>query len=238
MGERFTPSSKVAFQKCLEVCAIWYNDAIYYNNGDERKQLERYIGELRATLGNVVELLERKNIPTNIRSYLQDFAPYSLLITQIEELDPKLMRMGSLRADTVPVTGLEKDFVETLQYQDHFKERSPFDWLAGIYLPEVFYLFFRIHIGWGKGKQFLTFAEACLQEMNVRTGTGRYYSRRTIGRAVRLRTPRKKAGPVVDRDMPDQLEWYRHMHFMSVIGLRSKTPIENARAFLLKANVS
>jgi hypothetical protein len=183
-----------------------------------------------------VTLLDEKNIPSNISSYLQDFAPYSSLLTQIEELDPKLKRVGSLRSDTVPLTGLECDFVESLQYLDHFKERSPFDWLAGVYLPEVFYLFFRVHSGWGKGKQFLSFAESCLREMNVRIGIGRYYSRRTISRAVRLNTSRRKTGPLVDRDVPDQLEWYRHMHLMSVLGLglRLKAPIEHARAILIE----
>ncbi|MGY3698940.1 hypothetical protein ACVIGA_009082 [Bradyrhizobium sp. USDA 3240] len=232
VGERFTPTSKVAFKKCLEVCAIWYNDAIYYNNGDQRKELEQYIGDLRTALGDVVELLDNKNIPPCISSYFQDFAPYSSLLTQIEELDPKLKRVGSLRSETVPVTGMERNFIESLQYQDHFKERSPFDWLAGVYLPEVFYLFFRVHAGWGKGKQFLSFAESCLREMKVRTGGGKYYSRTTISRAVRLNTPRRKTGPLVDRDVPDQLEWYRHTHLMSVIGLHLKTPIERARALL------
>jgi hypothetical protein len=223
-GVKMIPSVKGRFLRCLEVCAFWYNDAIRFNHGAPQKEQREYISRLRSALHEVASLLDEDAIPTNLRSILPRLAPFSSLLSQVGELDPKLKRIETLRSDTLPCSGLESDFIDALQYQDHFKERSPFDWLAGVYLPEVFYLFFPVHLGWGKGKQFLSFAESVLREMNVRTGAGSLYSRKAISRSVRLNKVRRKAGPLVDKDVPDQLEWYRHMYLMSAIGKRSKMP--------------
>jgi hypothetical protein len=132
---------------------------------------------------------------------------------------------------------LEKDFIETLTYQDHFKERSPFDWLAGVYLPELYFLFFGFKSGWAKGGKFLTFVEIVLREMEVKTAQGKFYRRQAISRATRVlrdSKARRKRGPLIDGDTPDQMEWCRHMYFMQAIGgVRYKSSLESARKVLV-----
>jgi hypothetical protein len=78
--------------------------------------------------------------------------------------------------------------------------------------------------------------------MKVKTGRGAFYSRQAISRAVRVNPDRnlhlrRKKGPLVDGEVPDQLGWYRHMHLMNAIGVRLKSPIEYARHTLAELNI-
>jgi hypothetical protein len=243
-----TAPVKERFLRSLKVCDEWYSDAILYNHGGPQKHQREYLCQLSAAVDALSPLLAVDRMPNNLRGFLPVLAPFGNLPEQLEELNKKLKRVAGLRSDsrskkkqsdTRSLTSLESDFVDILIYQDHFKERSPFDWLAGVYLPELYYLFFRFESGWGKGRKFLSFADIVLRAMKVKTVHGKFYSTKAISRAVRIRPdtkPRRKKGPLVDRDVPDQLNWHRHMHLMGAVGVRSKSSLEHAREVLAGLN--
>jgi hypothetical protein len=239
IGAKMNASVNERFLRCLKVCDEWYSDAILYNHGGPQKHQREYLCQLTAAINALLPLLNVDRMPNNLQGFLPVLAPFANLPAQLEELNEKLQRVAELRSDSKPRTGLESDFVDLLKYQDHFKERSPFDWLAGVYLPELYYLFFRFESGWGKGRKFLLFGDVVLRAMKVTTVDGKFYSTKAISRAVRIKPDikqRRKKGPLVDRDVPDQLEWYRHMHFMDAVGVRIKSSLEYARDVLADLN--
>jgi hypothetical protein len=228
------------FLKCLNVCAKWYDDAILYNHGAPQKQQRDYVLQLRSAIEGLSLLLNDDRVPGNLRGFLPILAPFGDLPSRLYELDRKLERVAGFRSDLKPQTGQESDFVDALIYQDHFRERSPFEWLSGVYLPEVYYLFFGFESGWSQGGKFLSFADIILRSLKVKTEDRNFYSREAISRAARMGTNgkiRRKKGPLVDADVPDQMEWYRHMQLMSAIGVRPKSSLEYARRVLADLNV-
>lgn len=239
IGTKMNAPVNERFLRCLNVCAAWYDDAILYNHGGPQKRQREYLWQLSAAIDALSPLLIVERMPNNLKGFLPVLVPFDNLPEQLEELNKKLRRVAELRSDSSPSTGSESDFVDALKYQDHFKERSPFDWLAGVYLPELYYLFFPFESSWGQGRKFLSFADIVLRAMKVKTVDGKFYSAKAISRAVRIKPDikqRRKKGPLVDRDVPDQLEWYRHMHFMDAIGVRIKSSLENGHDVLADLN--
>ncbi len=150
-GMRMTDPVKEKFLRCLEVCVLWYNHATMFNYGERQKSKRAYIRRLKTAAGEIELLIKSDAASDNFQSALKSMAPISTLLSLVQELGPKLTRIESMRSDSKPVTGLECEFIEELQYEDHFKERSPFDWLAGVYLPEVYLLFFSGSARLGEG---------------------------------------------------------------------------------------
>jgi hypothetical protein len=240
MEAKMNASVRSRFFNCLEVFAHWYNDARLYNHGGPQKHYRDYLLHLKRSVENFLPLLDADQVPSHLRHFLPALAPFGDLSAQLEQLNKQLMRVADLRSDSKPLTGLESDFVDALKYQDHFKERSPADWLAGVYLPELYYLFFGFGAGWGRGPKFLSFADIVLRTMKVKTADGTFYTTKAISRAVRLRPDnarRRKKGPLIDNDVADQLEWYRHMHLMGAIGLRHKSSLEYARKVIAELSI-
>jgi hypothetical protein len=243
IGAKMNASVNERFLRCLNVCAAWYDDAILYNHGGPQNEQRDYLLRLRAAIGGLSLLLNDDHLPRNLRGFLPVLAPFANLSSELYELDRKLERVAEFRSDSKPRTGEESDFVDALIYQDHFRERSPFEWFAGVYLPEVYYLFFGFESGWGQGGKFLSFADVVLRSLKIKTEDRTFYSREAISRAVRTRARRKK-GPLVDSDVPDQMEWFRHMQFIDAIrvGLgfrvRLKSPLEHARHVLADLNIA
>jgi hypothetical protein len=146
IGAKMTAPVKERFLRCLVVCADWYSDAILYNHGGPQKNQREYLVQLRTAIPELLRFLNVDATPPNLRGFLPVLAPFLDLRIELKELETKLARVAELRSDTNPRSGEENDFVDALIYQDHFKERSPFDWLAGVYLPEVCYLFLNLDL--------------------------------------------------------------------------------------------
>jgi hypothetical protein len=240
LGAKMTAPVKGSFVRCLEVLAHWYSDATLYNHGGPQKQYRDHLFQLSNAIGVFSRLLDVDQVPSDLRGFLSVLAPFGNLSAQLGELNTQLARIAELRSDSEPRTGVESDFVDLLKYQDHFKERSPADWLAGVYLPELYYLFFGFESGWGQGPKFLSFADIVLRAMKVKTTDGTFYTTKAISRAVRVKpdiSRRRKKGPLVDNDIADQLEWYRHMHLMGALGLRHKSSLEHARKVIADLNI-
>lgn len=241
LGAKMTAPVKGRFLRCLIVSVRWYEDAILYNHSGPQKEQRKYLRELKTAIRRLSPLVNVERMPANLRGFLPVLAPFANLPTDLETLNRKLKRVEELRSNSRPETGLESDFIDALIYQDHFKERAPFEWLVGVYLPEIYFLFFSYESGWGQGSKYLSFAAIVLRAMKIKTGKGTYYTKKAVSRAVRINPDlaiRRKNGPRVDNDVPDQLEWYRHMHWMGAIGLRLKDPIEHAKKVLADLNVA
>ena len=118
------------FLRCLNVCAAWYDDAILYNHGGPQKEQRDYLLRLRAAIEGLSLLLNDDHVPGNLRGLMPVLAPFANLSSQLYELDRKLERVAEFRSDLKPRTGEESDFVDALKYQDHFRERSPFEWFC------------------------------------------------------------------------------------------------------------
>jgi hypothetical protein len=228
VGKKMSPAKQEKLKRALQVCFDWYHDAIIFNSSVFERERLIFVQNVREAVKSLTSLLT----DSRMEQY-GDLAPLLDLPERLERLDRQLERVEKLRPDAKPRTGLESDFIESLIYADHFKERSPFDWLAGLYLPELYYLFFDHRLPLGKGRKFLSFVNTILRMLKIKTPQGRYYSKEAISRARRLsdQAPRRKGGPRVDTDIPDQMEWYRHMSLVQALGLgiRLKSSLELAR---------
>lgn len=239
LGAKMTAPVKECFLRCLIISVQWYEDAILYNHSGPQKEQREYILELTTAVSRLSALLNARRMPTNLKAFLPELAAFGDLPTDLEALQRKLKRTAELRSNSQPETSLERDFVDALIFQDHFKERAPFEWLAGVYLPEVYFLFFGFESKWGQGSKYLSFADVVLRSLKIKTAKGAFYTKKAISRAVRVKpdlASRRKNGPRVDNDVPDQFEWYRHMHWMNAVGLRLKDPIERAKKVLADLN--
>jgi hypothetical protein len=137
LGAEMTAPVKKCFLRCLQVCADWYNDATLYNHGAPQKQYREYLFQIIKAIDELSPFLEVDRLPADARSHLSNLAQFGNLSLELAELNKRLTRIAKLRSDSTPRTAGESDFGDFLKYQDHFKERSPFNWLAGVYLPEV-----------------------------------------------------------------------------------------------------
>ncbi len=233
MGHEMSQPLRERFTRALDLCFDWYQQATSHNDHAAERERLTFIQEVRKSIKSLTSLLKDRRF-----GGFWFLTPLSDLPERLDKLDSQLQRVEELRPDTIPRTGDESDFVAFLIHEDHFKERSPFEWLAGVYLPEVYYLFFDPRIPFGTGRKFLSFAEICLRVMKIKTPQGKYYSKEAISRARQLsgKTGRRKGGPRLDADVPDQMEWYRHMAIIQALrlGIRLKSSIELARLELLK----
>ncbi|RTL77535.1 MAG: hypothetical protein EKK36_01955 [Bradyrhizobiaceae bacterium] len=222
----------------MEVCVCWYEDAEKFHHGTPQQGFNEFAAEMADAAESLLTLM------TNPRANgLMPFLPKNNLTDELQSLLPSLKRFRLFGPSSSPANGLEADLVEGMRYQDQFKQRSPFEWIAGVYLPELFYLFVdntKVGKKWGKGPEFLLFASCVLRELKIQSG-GRAYSRESIAKAGRLDPSkankdnhlRRKRGPSFDEGVNDPLEWYRHQCLAYACGLPVKLAIENV-AYLLR----
>ena len=219
------------FAACLEVCVCWYEDAAECHRGAPQREFASIAIEIADTAQRLLALLKDSRVQN-----LPSFFPNNSFVAELEAVMPLLERARSLNPTSIPKTGLEADFVDAMLYRDHFQQRSPFEWIAGVYLPELFYLFIdntKSGKEWGKGREFISFAVAVLRALQIRPETGDY-SRESISKAVRLNPTvpnkqgltRRKNIPAVDADINDPWEWYRHQALAFACGYPVKTPLE------------
>jgi len=228
----------VRFAGCLKICVQLYEDAKQYHRHGPLQDTQIVI-EIANAADRLLTLL------TNSKAEIVRSSYPNLVETSL----PSLKHLGTLEPASTLLTGLEDDLVYWMRYEDHFRQRGPFEWMAGIYLPELFYLFvdntqWPKFTRWGKGRKFLSFARIVLREFKIRPKGKQEYTSSSIARAVRLDPTisteqgllRRKGGPSFDADINDPWEWYRHRAFALACGCRSKTPIETV-AKLIRESV-
>jgi hypothetical protein len=154
----------------------------------------------------------------------------------LSELIEGVNRILDLKSNSSAASGIECDYIDCLVYEDHFKERSPFEWIATVYLAEVYELHFGDSADRSEAKKYVTFVDVTLRELKVKKQNS-YYSRETIRRAVRERRARRKGAIRIEMEANFQNELARHMELQAACGLfyRSKNrSLAEARAILLE----
>jgi hypothetical protein len=209
----------------LQICLNWYAAAVEYNNKPGHQDVTDFAGSAAKAAEQLLSLLERADIPPRLTSYPNFARPLSELLPALRNFHGAVKRLTIVRSHTPVASGIELDhLVDWLIYADHFRERSAFEWLAGVYLCELHELF----IGPPSGRKFICFVETVLEVFDVKTPTGSRHSKEAISRARRLNkqlastTSKMKArrqGPIVDADVPDQMSWLRHMEFEHAAGV-------------------
>lgn len=85
-----------------------------------------------------------------------------------------------------------------LSHEDHFKAKSPLQWMVEVYLREVYQIFIEPK---ARGKKYVAFAHQALKELKIKDGNAAY-SLESVARAARGYERGKKFAPRVD-----QAEW-------------------------------
>jgi hypothetical protein len=190
---------KEALERCIEVCLQLYQLA-KINKGQTHQKKERsQLREVRDTAHHLRGLLTATPTVSFTKNHAQVLAHVSTLVSDVE-------RLLDLRSLSIPATGLESDYIDSLAYEDHFKAKSPLQWMVGVYLCEVYEIF----VGQSAtGKNYVAFAYQVLKELKIKDGRA-YYSPESIARAARGYRRSRKLSPRVDQF---EFDVYRGMQF-------------------------
>ena len=235
------PVLRDRFRACLQVCLNWYGDAAHFNGNPAQQDVADFAHGAAEATERLLRLLERGNIPPRLTSYPDFAGPLSELLPALKKFREIAKRLTIVRSYTRPASGLELDhLIDWYIYTEHFRERTAFEWLAGVYLCELYELF----LGHPSGRKFIRFVETVLEVFRIKTPNGRQYSKETISKARRLsdqlatisKKPAKsrRPRPLVDANVPDQMNWLRHMQLEGAMGLHLGDDFGEARVKLMK----
>jgi hypothetical protein len=211
-------SSKTDLEACLKICVDWYNDALVYTSRRSQKieqltarRLQLAANDLLAQLENIQRTpylsffftLKKQRNPARPKRQrnpapLENTLNLAPLKKQLLDLSVAIDTALRLESDSEPSTGLQSDFVDYLGYQDHFRSKSPLEWLVGVYLIETYGLNFSVEAG-VETKNYIPFAMAVLKELGIKNGKFSYSAetiRRAVRRAVSGERDRRKAKKV------------------------------------------
>ena len=146
-----------ALSRCIERCASWYLEAIKNTSGNHQQ-----LGSIKKAAKRLEQLLAEERLP------LQDVDRHRVSVKDlIREID------GHLRWN-------EKGPAKAMQ--QNLSNRSPFEWIAGNYLADVYQLIFDRKPAYSPDGPFVRFVEATLHELEI-TNSGKPYSRASISKA-------------------------------------------------------
>ena len=178
-----------AFARSLELSASWYRDAVMFAYRKPAKDQHHAMALTYQTATRLTQLLTD--------DLLEAMGPLSTTVDTREFL-AELIETVNQRLKPPPAG----DLLDMSQYRAGFKQRSPFEWLAGYCLPDVYELHLRRKASPTTNSEFVRFAEMVLAELQVKN-RGKTYSRATISRAlttVRSGRPRRESAPFEESD--------------------------------------
>ena len=169
-----------ALTRCLNLCFSRYQDAIRFASRSEQTASSRQLEKARKAAKRLAVVLEAGEVgdwsvtsPSGGDLKSRDFA--NKLVCDID---------AALRAKR---SDLEQ------AYADTFKAHSPFEWLVGIYLPDVYELNFQKKPTVSEDGPFVRFGESVLRELGVAKDDGAPYKRSSIARTLRsIRAGRRR----------------------------------------------
>lgn len=180
---------------CLELAWQWYCSALTFSSEKPEKDRVGHLDSARKTAKKLEELL------ASDETWQSLFAPSP----PDESLRPAISQLVEVLDSRLAEE--EEEDGPLKAYQRSFKTRSPFEWLVGNFLPDIYDLIFFKEPGLSKSGPFIRFAEAVLKEFGIKRN-GKAYSRASITRALTNdrsgRTRRKKV------DRIDELDPYRN----------------------------
>jgi hypothetical protein len=195
VGEKFIPAqlNKAALVRGFVLCRRWYRRALYLSSDEPEKTLIRQLEQTRKTAKRLEQLLASDDIQSLLFWW---FSPEDSLKANVSLL---VVKIDEALADG---PGWRKEL-----YPESFKALSAFDWLAGLYLPDVFELAFGRPPSTSESGPTIRFVEAALAELKITKG-GKPYSRASIARAIRnLRAGRIRRKSAVT--VEDHYRWWR-----------------------------
>ncbi len=146
-----------ALSRCIEQCASWYLEATKNTVGNHQQ-----LGSIKKAAKRLDQLLVQERLP------LQGIDRHRASVKDlIREID------GQLRWN-------EKGPAKAMQ--ENLSNRSPFEWIAGNYLADVYQLIFDRKASYSPDGPFVRFVEATLRELEI-TNDGKSYSRASISKA-------------------------------------------------------
>jgi hypothetical protein len=201
-----------ALARCIDVCVDLYEEAKLFRVQTIQKKERGQLKKVFLTASQLKELLVAASAAGFVSNHRQ-------VVSDLSQLVEDTKRLLNLKWSSRPRTGLESDYVDKLRYLDHFKSKSPLQWMVGVYLAEVYEIF----IGAGPVRSYLRFAYQVLKELRIKNGNS-YYSRESIARAARGYSRRRKLAPRINQD-----EWtnYRSLRFSWACRIHENLDLSN-----------
>lgn len=211
----------------INICAKWYNEALKYNFSEPQKIERKHFREVGDVASRLASLLSTPPVKTHpLLSVLS-----KELFAKLSELRPSIDRVLELRRTSVARNGEEYDYLDVIGYRDHFKMRSPIDWLVGVYLSEVYDLHFGFLPSRRRTSKYVSFAASVLKELKIKNGVA-YYSPNYLARIARESRLRRKLVSDVDTS---EYDLNREMHLLAACGLDWKLySLESASKILVE----
>jgi hypothetical protein len=190
VGEKFIPPDldKQKLVTDLASCLATYSSAVQRRSDKPTKDRVRRLKSIQ----NAAKRLERQLVPDDIWDWSDRFSECERLQEEVKYL---IERVDLEIEDLTFELRWGPDWLENIRrglapraLADRWKARSPFEWVAGHYLPELF----RTHFGrkptFNRGKGVpdspaIRFIERALTELGI-TNRGRPYSRGSIAKAL------------------------------------------------------
>ena len=192
IGDKLVPADldKETFVTGLAECLATYYAAIERSSNKATKSRIRRLGSIRAAATR----LKRQLLPDDIWDWSEEYWECEYLHTNIDDL---ISRLDYEIQDLDFILKWGPDWDEAIRLgvdartlADRWKARSPFEWLAGHYLPKLFTEHFGIKPTFHRrgtdnlpDSPLIRFVEHVLLEFGI-TKSGRPYSRETIAKAV------------------------------------------------------
>jgi hypothetical protein len=198
VGRKFATNqvNKAALLRALTLCRLWHMRALFMGLDQPERKFIQKLEVIRKPTKRLVQLLTVLENQVLLFALLFPDDGKSLqanLSGLLEKIDRELAKR--------PWKGAHR------AYRESFKAFSPFDWLAGLYLPDVYELALGHRPSTAENGPSVRFVEAALAELKI-SKHGKPYSRASIARSIRSirarRTRRKSAGTA-----EDHCRWWR-----------------------------
>jgi hypothetical protein len=196
VGEKLQ-SDKQGLIRCLNLCGEWYRSAVAFSSNKPEKDLARRLAMISKTARRLNQLLASEAIQQ------------SLFMSIPAEEFPRAALDGAAQLVVMADRCLNRiPHGPSKSYRRSFKRRSPFEWLVGNFLPDVFELNFQRAASAYENGAFIRFAESVVTEAKI-AKAGKSYSRASIAKALRNERAglvrRRRSVPVRD----DEYRWWR-----------------------------
>jgi hypothetical protein len=168
--------SGTALLRCLELSWQWYCSALAFSMAKSEEDRKQRLSRAH----KIAKGLERLLAPDDVwQSLFAPLPPDESIRHGISDLarliDKRLVEEAQDEAQGGPFKA----------YRDSFKTRSPFEWLAGNFLADVYFFTFGCRVpGISENGPYVRFAEIILDEFQV-LRNGKPYSRASIAKALR-----------------------------------------------------